>query len=394
ATPSGEDGPAVADDTGEVVGDDTGSVDSGDSGEEYTEAQVSGVSTRLHEDHENLLYVAWEQGAAGDVWVEYSFDEDVWLTTPVSAVEAGAVEHVLLGIPYGEEVTFRVGNSLGAGPLVTSDASATVGDLPSGFLEATVSVLGDADDSWQYLLTGVASANWSRHWTMIIDRQGRAVWAREADDGVTMYPQLSYAGDELLIDHNTYWGGGWDDGASSEVLRLKIDGTVVENHALPGLHHPFTELPDGSLVWGAANADNSREETLERLWPDGTQETVWSCQELLVEVGANTYCGSNTLFWSEARQTVTFSLYSVETVFEIDVDSGSAVRWFGQLAESWTFDPEESAFWWQHGAHFTADGTFMTSTKISDRGQETLVREYSLDEGSSTLTEVWSFGEG
>lgn len=393
------DGGEKADDTGAaVVGDDTGEVvdsaDSGDSGVVYTEAQVSGVSTRLNEDHENLLYVAWEQGAAGEVWVEYSFDEGVWLSTPVEGVEVGAVEQILLGIPYGEEVSFRIGNDFGGGDLLTGEEAAAVGELPSGFLDATVSVLGDVDSSWQYLMTGVVSSNWSKHWTMIIDRQGRAVWAREGDDGATMYPQVSYAGDELLIDSNSYWSGGWDGGASSVVSRLKIDGTSVETHALPGLHHPFTELPDGSLVWGAANADNQREETLERLWPDGTQTTVWSCQEMLFSVGENTYCGSNTLFWSEARQTVTFSFYSVETVFEIDVEEGSAVRWFGHLDGSWDFDPVESAFWWQHGAHFTADGTFMASTKIENRGQETLVREYSLDEASSTLTEVWAFGEG
>jgi hypothetical protein len=79
---------------------------------------------------------------------------------------------------------------------------------------------------------------------------------------------------------------------------------------------------------------------------------------------------------------------------EIDPEAGEATRWFGHLPGAWGFDPEDSAFWWQHGAHLTEAGTLLVSTRSAEEGEETLVREYALDEEARLLRQVWSFGEG
>ena len=56
--------------------------------------------------------------------------------------------------------------------------------------------------------------------------------------------------------------------------------------------------------------------------------------------------------------------------------------------------PSSSMWWWQHGANFTEEGTLLVSTRSSEEGTETLVREYLLDEDTETLVEAWQFGTG
>ena len=49
---------------------------------------------------------------------------------------------------------------------------------------------------------------------------------------------------------------------------------------------------------------------------------------------------------------------STDVAVEIDADTGETLHYFGHVGDNvWSFDPEESAFWWQHGGHFTSSGT-------------------------------------
>ena len=102
----------------------------------------------------------------------------------------------------------------------------------------------------------------------------------------------------------------------------------------------------------------------------------------------------NTLTWNEAQGTLLLSFFSTDSVVEIDPATGGTPRWFGQLPGAWAFDPPESAFWWQHGAVYTGAGTLLLSTRAGEQTEETVVREYALDEHAQVLRQVWSFGAG
>jgi len=248
----------------------------------------------------------------------------------------------------------------------------------------------DADTP--YVLTSMGGADSA--WTFIIDREGRVVWAREsARQTATLHPRVSRDGADLLIDEGTWWATF--DAEGGEVIRMKIDGSQGVVYETPGLHHPFTDTIDGSILWGAIS-DGGADELLQELAADGSRRTLWGCRAFLAEIGAGpgNGCGSNTLYWDEAGDRLLFSLYSIETVIEIDRASGESLRWFGHAAGAWSFDPPESAFWWQHGGYFTDEGHLLISSDRSDAGEETVVREYRLDEATETLVEVWSFGLG
>jgi hypothetical protein len=359
----------------------------------FDEVQVSGVETSLDEVYQTLMTVTWEQEAAATVWVEYSVDEGEWMNSPSRSVEAGEVSQLLLGLPYEHTVTLRLANEFGDGVLYSELYTDSTGLYPDDFPEP-VTVEGDGsqwDSELRYVFLSMDSTSRDGMYTFIIDRRGRAVWARRNTDyTVSLHARVSADGSQLLIDENTYWAV-FDDGAGSTIKRMHIDGTEVETIDTPGLHHPFTELPDGTIAWAAHDGYN---EQLMLRSPEGDVESIFDCQEFLAAHEYRSYCGSNTLWYDPATDHFLYSLYSAETVVEVDRATGDAVRHFGHIDDAWSFEPEESAFWWQHGAYFTDEGNLIVSSKNVDSGTETVVREYALDEETETLTMVWSFGEG
>ena len=360
----------------------------------------SAITASLNERIESVVYLDWEQHQTGTAWVEFSGDGESWLTSPAQTVDAGHQQAMLLGIPYDVEAQYRLVFDDGEGESLTESQLGTIqtGQQPDGV--PTLEVLAAQEDRWdpdtQYVLgsidelsdlgTSVAT------WVFVFDRQGRVVWAwGTPKERATIHPRLSWDGTDLLIDCNSFYAL-FDNGAESQIARLKIDGTEVAWYDAPGLHHPFTDAPDGSLLWGAADGWG---QTLERLHPDGTQEQLWVCSDFYDTIGYDdSYCSSNTVTWDEPSGHVLFSLYSSDSVVELDPTTGESLRWFGHLPDAWSFDPEDSAFWWQHGVHYTEAGTLLVSAKETENGDETVVREYELDEDSQALVQVWSFGDG
>ena len=247
----------------------------------------------------------------------------------------------------------------------------------------------DPDTLW--LLASVNIDIFEPWWSVILDRQGRIVWALETDRlWSTMMPRPSHDGTTLIIDHNSYWQQ-FDEGENSMLRRIKIDGTVLAEQAVPGMHHAWTDMPDGSVVYGAGQPV----EKLLMVAPDGAMQEIWDCADFLSSAGLEDQdCRSNFVDWRADTDTFLFSSVSLETLLVIDHASGETLRWFGDAGGPWVFDPPESQFWWQHGAHYLADGTILVSTKNEDGGNETLVRQFEEDTESQTLRQVWSFGEG
>jgi hypothetical protein len=355
---------------------------------------LEGVELRLHQEIESLIYAGWEQLEPATVWVEYSSDEGDQWSSPARDLQPGPQEQLLLGVPYGMQVQAS---------LVTQGWSSeaqqiTTGEQPSGVPSMEVLAVDQAalDPDTSFLLAcieevngfGLAVASWS----FVFDRQGRVVWALESPQGrATIHARLSWDGTDLLIDHNSFYAL-FDGGAASQVARYDIDGSQLALYDTPGMHHPFTDTPEGDLVYLATA------ETYDSLVhidvETGERETLWDCRPFQEGLGVERYCTSNSLWWDQARERFLVSFYSSDSVVEIDPELGEATRWFGHLPGAWGFDPEDTAFWWQHGAHLTEAGTLLVSTKSAEEGAETMVREYALDEQAALLRQVWSFGEG
>jgi hypothetical protein len=354
--------------------------------------EITDVEASVSEAIGTVVTVRWSQSVEGEVAVAYSFAD----TTMVSPKRAGVVGHNearLLGIPFGTEVTYAVQ----LGDRASEPQSIATGPLPEALPVAELLVADDTrwDGDVAYLLASVTEtgADWrGPWWTVIFDRLGRIVWAwPTTTDMATIYPQVAADG-TLLLDENSFWGT-LDNGAASTVHRLALDGSEEAIYPLPGLHHGFVEDGSGGLVWPAWGANG---ETLERLSKVGVHERVWDCASLLELTGTKAVCGANTITWQPERDSFLVSFWSLDAVVEIDASTGANRRWFGNLGGAWSFDPPDACLWWPHGATYTDAGTLLVLTRSeeSGNGNETIVREYAMDEGDDVLRLVWTMGKG
>jgi hypothetical protein len=347
----------------------------------------------------SIAVVSWNQTATADAHVEFSFDPDVWVSSPVVTRAAGPQEELLLGVPYDRDITWRLVVTDGTTTFTSEDAVFHNGPLPTlaPVLQVTVADPTRFDAAGApYFLVGLPQMgeNWSGApwWEIIIDRQGRVVWAlRSPINRSFMHARVARDGTSLLLDHNSAWPA-FDNGAASSIERTAIDGTVLHVYATPGLHHPFTDLPDGSIAYGASTLGG---EHIVVVHDDGTTEDLFDCDAWVDTVAPGDFCSSNTLTYDEPTNKFLFSHYSIGTIIEVDRSTGLVDRWWGGAASPWVFAPVDSEFTWQHGGHITENGTLLTSTDTVDGTDETVAREYALDDTTRTLTEVasWDVGE-
>jgi hypothetical protein len=350
---------------------------------------VSGVTWRLHEDFGTLAYVGWTQDGPGAVRIDFTVDGLEWLSTPAVTRDAGTWEQILLGIPYDTVVSWEL---VAQGEVVASGADLQTGPAPQNLPVATFE---SADETrWygegRYLLTSVneTTGGWSGgpFWTVILDRQGRAVWARRSTEW-TLFAQVSAStGADLLIDLDTTWSD-FDGGHGSQVLRTKLD-QEIERVATPGLQHAFVEHPDGTLAWGSI--EHHWSEALVELAPGDTDPTViWTCGDDWPE-GSD--CESNGLFYDAPTDSYLYSFWTNDTLVAIDRPTGTTSWWAGAVPGGYDFVPRDSLFWLQHGVSWTGAGTLLLSTEAD--GPTTMVREYEVDTVAGELREVWSFDAG
>lgn len=390
---------STARDTGPTATD--GGADGGstaDGGSEDVVAVPVQVLWELHESIESIVEVRWEQPVAATVHVAYSFDEGEWLHSPAREVQAGPQEVLLFGIPYSTRVELKVVADPGDGEQQSSAVVATTGDLPAGLPmpELLAYEPDQVEPTGRYLLgsvNGTEGGGWDEgdYWMWIVDRQGRFVWAMPGEfPHFTIYLRTSLDGD-ILWDVSTYWSD-FDGGAGSKIHRMKLDGEITETVAAPGMHHCFIELPDRSLLWGSATSNS---EQLIRRQPDGTESVVWDCAPFYASLGLSDWCHTNSIFHVEDSDTLLLSFPTDRTfVLEVDLETGSELRWFGHIPQSWDFSPPDSAFQYQHGATYTDEGTLLVSSQVSERSIEGVVREYALDAEGEVLDQVWTFGQG
>lgn len=373
-----------------------------DSGLPDPPPELSAMHLRLRPGLGTVPELSWVQLVDATTWLEFQHSGEAWRSSPRVERETGAHQELMLGLPYGVEVSARLQLETANGELISYEFTTETAERPPSLPRARLLQSDPAryEPTANYIVTSMnrkGDTRYGRWWVMILDRKGRVVWGRPThEDYVSRYVRVSRDGRHLLVDFDSYWVQG-NAGADSLVLRMQLDGQVSQRWATPGLHHAFTELPGDRIAWMALEGSYSNE-TLRVVDTAGQEEVVWNCREDWVDQHAlpSSTCGTNGLFWHEATDRYLVSSWGMDTVAEVDAPTGSTTRWFGQIEDSWSFDPPDSEFDWQHGPIYTEEGHLMVSSRRYDEtGEpETVVYEYELEEKSQTLREVWSFGKG
>lgn len=354
---------------------------------------LSDVRVSVHPVIGSLLVVSWTQTAAADTWVEYALDGEATQVTPTKTREAGAQEQIVAGVPYDTDVQVRVVTAEGGTDPVVGHTDPLPETVPAPVLESALESAWAPEDRW--LLIGLSSGGegWEADsfWKLILDRQGRVVWAHETPNNRrTFYMQPSHEGTELVWDECSFWTE-FDEGEASVVHRMTLDGTEEPTIPVPGLHHAFLDLGGGAVLWGGV--DDGRE-VLRQHDADGTVRELWDCSAYWDAHDASAPCDGNALYWDEAADTILYSSDSGNSVAEVDHGTGSVLRTFGSLDDSYTFAEGTRAFVKQHSPTFTADGTLLLSSWTNDSDHQILAREYSIDADAQSLTEILTCGIG
>ena len=400
--PAGDDDTTAGDDD-TTAGDDDSADDDDDSAADDDDtpplpAAVADEAWTVHPHVGTLLRVTWTQVEAADAaWVEYIFPSSDWRTTPEQDGAEGEHAEVLLGIPGGSEVSLRIVNRVGDETRVGEAlVSATTDPLPAELPLPTAVGWNEAlssDDRWFLVSLEKQQFDWYRGpwWLLVLDRLGRVVWYyRVPDDRCTMHARLALDGTHMLFEETTIYTG--DEGAGSLLRRLTLDMARDEEIPIPGLGSTFAETDDGLILFD--DYTDFPETWLEELHPDGTRRRIWMCNEWGAQYGLNHWgCDPNETIWVRDTDTVLWSMWSSDTVLELDRETGELLHQWGQVIDSWAFEPEDSAFEMQHYPHYTEDGTLLVSTHIPGELLHR-IREYEIDHAEQTLREIWSYGEG
>ncbi len=359
----------------------------GDSRAEDSGAQPTwSLEARPHEIIGSILRVGWEQPWPDTVRLAW-LDGETWVEGPAEPRDEGPQEALVLGIPYGVELRLQLRGERADSAIIP----ASTDPLPEELEHASLLAAGSGEQpAFGWVLTSLVGMTQGESWSLILDRQGRIVWAMKSPEGrLTLQPRPGRDGTSLLLDHNSFYGS-LDGGAGSQVMRVAIDGSPLALYETPGLHHGFAETGEG-LAWGAT--DGGSFDRLDLLGWDGGQRRLWDCERFHASLGTDQACQNNGVSWDPDSGRYLLSFFSTDSVVELDT-TGSPTRWFGQLPGAWSFEPSDSAFWWQHDARLTDGGTLLLSTHRSAMSEELSLREYSLDDERERLVQIWSHDSG
>ncbi|MCB9781212.1 MAG: hypothetical protein H6742_21780 [Alphaproteobacteria bacterium] len=389
--PSDSGTPADADTDIDGATDTDGATDSGD-----PLPLLGPVTVSLDDDTPIMLWVEWTLNADVDaVWLTFLDADGEWRSSPERAGTPGPHDEVVLGLPQDTATTVRIMARVDGVDELLHETSARTGLLFDSRLEPTEISWdpGLASDA-PYLFGSVEVNSTGYYWgpftLFVADRQGRIVWYRRLDGETwTLFPQLSRDGTHVVYERGRFVGVF--DGAETFVDRRTLSGRYHEVTEMDALGFSFWELPDGSLLYD--DYSDWPQVWLTEVAPDGARRQIWECFDWIGDRCASEACCSpNAVKWDEETDTVLWSLFDSHTVVRVDRPTGEVVASWGQLDGSWAFDPPDSNFDKQHWPELTADGTLLISTHTVD-GAEQRWREFSLDEDTQTLHQIWSYGD-
>lgn len=363
-------------------GDDS-TTDSDSSSESETGADENpfeSITVETHDRVQTLQVVRWTQTEATTATrVEFSFENDEWLSSPERELEAGEHREVLLGVPEGLEVSLRLVGERDGTEHQSETLQVTNEMAPMAMPRASIELFEPSkasDDRW--LLGEVsekgAGGYGGPHWFYVIDRAGRIVWYHRPTGGDNgelnqgFWPRIARDGTHITLDRQIRRRNG-------DLLATTLDFGYEKSILLPEQADCYDMTEDGHVLYNAGS-------TLIELDPEGDTRDVWECDV--------SRCYSNTVNWDAATDSVIMSFPYPNTVVQIDRASGEVLRRFGDEGD-FSFEPAEQGLDFNHWAHLTVDGTFMVSTHLPDT-EIHLFTEYAIDDDEMTLTSKWSYG--
>lgn len=365
------------------------------------DAFIDTVDIAVHDRVSTILLVRWYQRQpAVSTFVRVVTEEGETNTTPIRPGGLGQHEVPVLGIPAEIDVEVQIVSMVDDIEYASTLYGARTGVLPPKMPRPRLEIYDPEQTSAHRYLLGSVEATRSPDgyydgpfWLYVVDRQARIVWyyTDPSSNDTMAFPRLAADTSHLLVERRVFGAGNY----MPTVRRMTLDFGLFDEIPIPGLSDCIDVTPDGTILFNTVRFEDNSD--LKERRPDGTIRTIWDCSAWGSSLQLGT-CYSNTVDYSPATDTITMSFPYANVAVEIDRETGELVSQWGKVEGSWTFDPPEWEFQFNHFAHLTDAGTLLVSTHMphvpheDGPGPHAFV-EFDVDRPNRRLVKRWHYEE-
>jgi hypothetical protein len=341
-----------------------------------------------------IIHLSWTNNQECSTYVEFGDGETTETTPMQTGVEQ---EALLLGMPTSTDVSFKVMDA--DSKEVLGEGSITTGPLDAAYTPLTVTDNGGPSYDGYLVTTSLGGVVGP----IILDNRGNIVWWYEEDPTWVPSGARLSKDRQWVIYTNQPQATIVDEG---ELVKVSIDGATVERWTVPGCHHDFAEMPDGSIV---VLSQDTRElegtevvgDRLLQVEADGTQTEVWNIFDDWPEAGLRANIEDDSTNWShgnaidyhEDTDSWFMSFRNFGAIVKVN-RSTRGVEWVlgGALSDYTISDDPNGQFVKEHQFEVFEDesGIVVFDDRDAQQGWSRAV-EYSLDSGSNEARQVWEY---
>lgn len=323
-------------------------------------------------------------------------------------VDGGDWVHVLAGGDVGaahDAVLFgmKAEHEYEAVPFATVDGEDVYGDavrfttgaipreVPSS--EVTVPNTGAATG---FMGVGVVAPD---SWAAVYDGDGDLVWFYPSPYANTMVSRVLVRADGRGLIFNAFGNAG-ASATDAGILKVSWDGTDVEIIPADIPSHDYLELPDGTLIYIAADVrqyegEDLRGDRLIEVAPDGTQTEIWTGWDWYdpadfdAVTAGTAFTHANVVKYDEATNQLWLSLRNASSIARIDRTSGELVDRILGIDQDYGI-VSGTAMSAQHSFTILDDG-FVIMDNRNDPEEISRVVQYRLDDDEKTVLQTWEY---
>ena len=353
-------------------------------------AEVSHLNAQVSDAVQTVVVVEWETDVPVRGWVEFGLDGEMDSLSVKSVEPETSHRALLMGLPENREVSYRVvvANETDeqVGEVYLVETGALPGELPR--LEVSGASAG------AYMAVPVLGTTTA---ATILSPQGDITWYHTDESGLDVYRvRLAQDGQSVLYNAGSVSG---DPSDASMLVRVSLDGAVVDTIPVPLLAHDFVEHPDGTLAalvveYREVDGVEVRGDQVVEVDPEGNQSVVWSAWDCFSpeshpgEITGWTF--ANALDFDPSDQAYTVGFRNQSSIVRVDRETGGCLWALGGSMGTLELDEGSSPFLHQHQFVLKEDRLLVFDNEGS-AGVESRVVEYELDLERSTAREVWSY---
>ena len=311
----------------------------------------------------------------------------------------GSFEAILLGSKSSSEVHYRVVARTLSGVYTTPTESILTGPLPPDLPRIDAVTLDPERTPEGFLIISLIGDPFIE---AILDQDGDYVWFHRVAPGAQMVTRarLSVDGRSVLYlrENEIYWPCEAYEPVN-HIVRVGLDGTVIEEIPVGNAHHDFVEHPDGTLAVINADVREANDLLVQgarilEFAPDGETRVAWSlwdhaeCPDWII--GEDAECDwvhANALDYDPIEDVYYLGMATDASIWKIARGDGRVLWQLGMNSPDFK-DVDEEATWFfsQHQFDVTGNGLL-----VFDNGglSSTRLLEYELNEADDTARQIW-----